>query len=165
MAKVFNVGGTGSKKDLVTVIGSGEITLPDDIGQGPYEFEFTYEDSILEIDDTPTKGSTNPVSSNGVYNAINALPKGGVTSFNGRSGAVSPQSGDYTAAQVGAYTKAEVNSIQNSLIAEVNSVQSSLTAEDQKIRSDMSKLIVQMTQAQYNALSTKEAGTLYVIVG
>lgn len=154
MAKVFNVGGTGSKKDIVTVAGSGEITLPDDIGQGPYEFEFTDEDSILEIDETPTAGSGNPVSSGGVYNAINALPKGGVTSFNGRSGAVSPQAGDYTAAQVGSYTKAEVNSIQNSLIA-----------EDQKIRSDMSKLIVQMTQAQYNALSTKEAGTLYVIVG
>lgn len=31
-----------------------------------------------------------------------AAPNVGVTSFNGRSGAVSPQSGDYTAAQVGA---------------------------------------------------------------
>ncbi|MBE6070213.1 MAG: hypothetical protein E7211_21355 [Clostridium lundense] len=32
---------------------------------------------------------------------------GGVMSFNGRNGTVTPQSGDYTAAQVGAYSKAE----------------------------------------------------------
>lgn len=41
---------------------------------------------------------------------------GGVTSFNGRSGAVMPQAGDYTAADIGAATIDQVNTaIQNSL--------------------------------------------------
>lgn len=36
-----------------------------------------------------------------VQNAIDAIPTGGVTSFNSRTGAVLPQSGDYTKADVG----------------------------------------------------------------
>lgn len=34
--------------------------------------------------------------------AIGSIPSGGVSSFNGRTGDVTPQSGDYTAAMVGA---------------------------------------------------------------
>ena len=36
---------------------------------------------------------------------------GGVTTFNGRTGSVMPEKGDYTAAQIGAYTKEEVSSL------------------------------------------------------
>lgn len=78
-------------------------------------------------DDTPTEGSINAVKSGGVYSALagkqdlligtagqvvgfddegnaiaQAAPETGVTSFNGRSGLVIPQTGDYTAAMVGA---------------------------------------------------------------
>lgn len=85
--------------------------------------------SNMEIttDTTPTQGSTNPVQSGGVYTALSkkqdnitgqqgqvvgfdaegkpvaqAAPDTGVTSFNGRKGAVSPQARDYTADMVGA---------------------------------------------------------------
>ena len=78
-------------------------------------------------DNTPTEGSINVVKSGGVYSALagkqdlligtagqvvgfddegnaiaQAAPETGVTSFNGRSGLVIPQTGDYTAAMVGA---------------------------------------------------------------
>lgn len=91
-----------------------------------------YVDSAIEgveitTDASPTQGSTNPVQSGGVYTALqdkqekltgqagqvvgfdadgNAVaqpaPDTGVTTFNGRTGAVTPQSGDYTAGMVGA---------------------------------------------------------------
>lgn len=81
----------------------------------------------ITTDETPTQGSTNPVQSGGVYTSLegkqdtltgqqgqvvgfdeqgNAVaqdaPDTGVTTFNGRTGAVSPQNGDYTAEMVGA---------------------------------------------------------------
>lgn len=57
----------------------------------------------------------------------------GVTKFNGRSGAVLPQSGDYTAAMVGAIPASQVQAIQA------------------------------LTQTEYDALDSKNAGTLYLI--
>lgn len=57
----------------------------------------------------------------------------GVTSFKGRSGAVVPQLGDYTAEMVGAIPAGSVAAIQA------------------------------VTQAQYDALTTKDAATLYLI--
>lgn len=57
----------------------------------------------------------------------------GVSRFNGRQGAVLPQSGDYTAAMVGAIPASQVQAIQA------------------------------LTQAEYDALSAKNAGTLYLI--
>ncbi len=59
----------------------------------------------------------------------------GVTSFKGRSGAVLPQSGDYTAAMVGAIPTGTVAAIQ------------------------------ELTQAEYDALATKDPSTLYLIEG
>lgn len=59
----------------------------------------------------------------------------GVSSFKGRTGAVVPQSGDYTAAMVGAVPTGAVTEIQS------------------------------VTQAQYDALPTKGATTLYLIQG
>lgn len=57
----------------------------------------------------------------------------GVSSFNGRTGAVFPASGDYTAAMVGAIPTGAVAAIQ------------------------------ELTQAEYDALTTKSATTLYLI--
>lgn len=57
----------------------------------------------------------------------------GVTRFNGRQGAVLPQSGDYTAAMVGAIPASQVQAVQA------------------------------LTQAEYDALGTKSASTLYLI--
>ena len=57
----------------------------------------------------------------------------GVTKFNGRSGAVLPQSGDYTAAMVGAIPASQVQAVQA------------------------------LTQTEYDALGTKSASTLYLI--
>lgn len=81
----------------------------------------------LTIDPAPVQGSGNPVASGGVYDALegkqnkltgtpgqvvgfnsdgNAVaqeaPDTGVTAFHGRTGAVQPMSGDYTAEMVGA---------------------------------------------------------------
>ena len=57
----------------------------------------------------------------------------GVTRFNGRQGAVLPQSGDYTAAMMGAIPASQVQAVQA------------------------------LTQAEYDALGTKSASTLYLI--
>ena len=50
---------------------------------------------------------TMPATKGYVDTAVSEAKDGGVTSFKGRTGAVTPQSGDYTAAQVGAYTQAQ----------------------------------------------------------
>ena len=54
-------------------------------------------------------------------------------SFNGRTGAVTPQTGDYTAAQVGAIPAGDIQAVRV------------------------------LTQAEYDALSSKNASTLYLI--
>lgn len=59
----------------------------------------------------------------------------GVASFKGRTGMVTPQAGDYTAAMVGAVPAAAVKAIQS------------------------------LTRAEYDALAVKDAATLYLIEG
>lgn len=53
---------------------------------------------------------------------------GGVTSFNGRSGAVAPQKGDYTAAMVGADAQGAAQTVQNNLNAHVQNTTIHITA-------------------------------------
>lgn len=53
----------------------------------------------LTFDNTPTAGSLNPVTSDGIYHAIDNVDVG-VTSFNGRDGAVAPAASDYNAGQI-----------------------------------------------------------------
>ena len=60
-------------------------------------------------------------------------PERGVTSFKGRSGAVTPQSGDYTAVQVGAVPAGDIQAVRV------------------------------LTQAEYDALGVKSPSTLYLI--
>jgi len=75
------------------------------------------------------KGDTGPQGPPGPAGSSTA----GVESFNGRSGAVSPQSGDYTAAMVGAIPASSVTTMQV------------------------------LTQTEYDALTSKGATTLYLI--
>lgn len=60
-------------------------------------------------------------------------PERGVTSFKGRTGAVTPQSGDYTAAQVGAIPAGDIQAVRV------------------------------LTQTEYDALGVKSPSTLYLI--
>lgn len=73
----------------------------------------------------------------------------GVSSFNGRAGAVTPQTGDYTADQVGARpntwtpTASEVGAVPSGDVTTISA----------------------MTQEQYDALPTKDSTKLYLITG
>ena len=72
---------------------------------------------------------------------------GGVTSFNGRTGAVVPAEGDYTAAMVGARP--------NDWTPSASAVGA--------IPSGAVTAILAMTEAQFEALTTKSPTTLYLI--
>lgn len=71
----------------------------------------------------------------------------GVSSFNGRTGAVVPAAGDYTAAQVGARPDTWMPTA-----TEIGAIASSDAA-----------LLVKMTQEQFDALTTRSPTTLYAI--
>lgn len=87
------------------------------------------EDFAVEWTDVPKS-----ITIDDVNTAIaEAVPDIIVESYNGRSGAVVPQSGDYTAEMVGA--------IANTNVSE----------------------ITVLTEAEYDALTTKDATTLYLI--
>lgn len=70
----------------------------------------------------------------------------GVTSFNGRTGAVLPQSGDYTANDVGTFTSSKISQMMNG-----------------KVSSTDAQTITVLTQTEYDTLDTKNPGTLYLI--
>jgi len=72
---------------------------------------------------------------------------GGVSSFRGRTGAVIPQSGDYTAAMVGARPSDWVPT----------------AADTGAIPADFVQKIQVLTQAEYDALTEKVSTVLYVI--
>ncbi len=55
-----------------------------------------------------------------VYVELSAGAGGGVTTFNGRTGAVTPQVGDYTAAMVGAPTTTDVGDTNTDFVATFN---------------------------------------------
>lgn len=53
----------------------------------------------------------------------------GVATFNGRSGDVIPQTGDYTAEMVGAATMAQVNTTINNTVGNINSILDAINGE------------------------------------
>lgn len=85
----------------------------------------------------------------------------GVSSFNGRTGAVTSKSGDYTADQVGARastwmpTAADVGARPDTWMPTASDVGAIPSGSVMKIQS--------VTQEQYDALTTKDATTLYLI--
>lgn len=84
----------------------------------------------------------------------------GVTSFNGRTGAVTPQSGDYTAAQVGARPDTWTPTAADIGAATPADVSAAVSG---KVSSTSVSTILAVTQTEYDALSTKDATTLYLI--
>lgn len=100
---------------------------PDDWTPTPAEIGAATAASVAGKQDklTGTQGQVVGFDANG--NAIaQAAPSGGVTSFNGRTGAVTPQSGDYSVSQVtGAAPK--VGPIFTGTIAHANNVQAGAT--------------------------------------
>lgn len=73
----------------------------------------------------------------------------GVASFNGRTGIVTPQTGDYTAAMVGARPSTWTPTVE-----EVGAIPAAAVTAIQSL-----------TQAEYDALAVKNATTLYLIEG
>lgn len=101
------------------------------------QIESTWQDCMItnNIVDTPVvdNGTNNIVRLNSDDAGGGGGGTAGVSSFKGRSGAVMPRDGDYTAAMVGAIPTGTVAAIQ------------------------------ELTQAEYDALTTKSATTLYLI--
>jgi len=93
------------------------------------------------------EGSGNIVRFNSDDTGSGGSGGAGVSSFNGRSGAVTPRSGDYTADMVGARantwtpTAADVGAIPTGAVSNIQT----------------------LTQAEYDALAVKDPTTLYLI--
>lgn len=62
--------------------------------------------------------------------AAQGVAGGGVSSFNGRSGAVAPQTGDYTAAMVGADAQGAAQTVQGNLNTHAQNTTVHITAEE-----------------------------------
>lgn len=62
--------------------------------------------------------------------AAQGVAGGGVSSFNGRSGAVAPQTGDYTAAMVGADAQGAAQTVQNNLNTHAENTVKHITAAE-----------------------------------
>lgn len=113
------MGDVPAPDDLVTVPGSGAINLPDTLGPGPYTIEFTDEDDPpLKAADVEYSGAESGLNAVNVQNAVDALsekiPTSFVESFKGRTGAIVPTKGDYTAFMVGAVSEeAYLNYVNN----------------------------------------------------
>lgn len=89
-------------------------------------------------------------------------PAGGVESFKGRTGAVVPQAGDYTAGMVGALSAdTEIPNVPSwALQAEKPTY---TAAEVGAVPAGDVHTIVFVTQAEYDALTAKTTTTLYLI--
>lgn len=103
------------------------------------QIESTWQDCMItnNVVDAPVvdNGTNNIVRFNSDDAGGGGGGTAGVSSFKGRSGAVVPQSGDYTAAMVGAVSSGNVAAVQA------------------------------VTQAEYDALTQKDPATLYLIQG
>ena len=84
----------------------------------------------------------------------------GVTSFNGRDGAVTPQAGDYTAEMVGARPDTWMPTAADVGAATPDNVASSVSG---KVSSADVSTVLAVTEEEYNALTEKDAATLYLI--
>lgn len=108
--------------DLVTVLGSGSIDMPETLGPGPYIIEFTDEDdppiSGAEVTYTNTTSGLTATNAQAAIDELSAKIASSVKTFNGRTGAVVPKYGDYTAQMVGAPSTTTFNALD----AKVNSL-------------------------------------------
>lgn len=93
--------------DAVTVPGGGTMQMGESLGNGPYTIEVTEdgEGGGLSAEQVGYSNTGSGLDATNVQEAIDELAgrgSSGVITFNGRSGAVVPQEGDYTANMVGA---------------------------------------------------------------
>ncbi len=93
--------------DAVTVSGGGTMQMGESLGDGPYTIEVTEdgEGGDLSAEYVGYSNTGSGLEATNVQGAIDELAgrgSSGVITFNGRSGAVVPQEGDYTANMVGA---------------------------------------------------------------
>lgn len=108
----------GMITNAVACDGGARIIVPEGAGTPPYEFEFTDEGTV------PAGGAAGQVlkkKTDADYDIEwgdggGGTSSSGVESFNGRTGAVTPQTGDYTAEMVGAVTNTEVTQKLNEKI-------------------------------------------------
>ena len=77
-----------------------------DIGYSAQQLQDAVANQVPRINSTTKHWEVWSIENNAWIDTGVVAQGGGVTSFNGRTGAVTPQSGDYTAAMVGASAKA-----------------------------------------------------------
>lgn len=92
----------GKINDAVTVSGGGTMQMGESLGEGPYTIEVTEdgEGGDLSAEQVGYSNTGSGLEATNVQGAIDELAgrgSSGVITFNGRSGAVVPQEGDYTA--------------------------------------------------------------------
>lgn len=121
--------------DVTEISGGHRVTITD--ADGPQSFD------VMDGQDGTGGGGT-----------------AGVSSFNGRDGAVTPQAGDYTAAMVGARPDTWMPTAADVGAATPEDV---VSAVNGKVSSSGVSTIQSMTQEEYDALTTKGATTLYLI--
>ena len=91
----------------LSIPGSGTMQMGESLGNGPYTIEVTEdgEGGGLSAEQVGYSNTGSGLEATNVQEAIDELAgrgSSGVITFNGRSGAVVPQEGDYTANMVGA---------------------------------------------------------------
>lgn len=94
---------------------------------------------------------------------------GGVSSFNGRAGAVTPQTGDYTAAMVGADTEGSASTVQGNLDTHTADTEVHITPTEKSNWDDKSKkaraFSVTLYAASWSNNSQTVSNTEFVISG
>lgn len=94
---------------------------------------------VLTFDETPTASSGNPVTSAGIRAYVDAAVAGkdvGVSTFNGRTGAVVPAAGDYTCEMVGADPAGSAAVVQSGLDTHVADDVSHITELERTVWSE-----------------------------
>ena len=94
---------------------------------------------------------------------------GGVSSFNGRSGAVAPQTGDYTAAMVGADAQGAAQTVQDNLNTHAENTVMHITAAERTAWNGKSgkadSFTVTLTAAGWSADTQTVSNSRFIVSG
>ena len=156
--------------DIYIVSGNSDIKLQDYIGGGG-------SITVDQVIDDTTSASTNPVSTSAVYSAMTDNELVWANAYVVLSGAISSHTVD-TSIHLASGDRAKLNSITGtfgtmayenassySSATEVNTALGDLNTNKADKTSDLDGLkLKKITQAAYDALTTKDPNTLYVIV-
>lgn len=149
-----DISGKANSADLATVATSGSYddltnkpTIPDTSGlatKTELQQGLGTKQDTLTFDNTPTAGSNNPVKSSGIKTYVDG--KATIT------GITTSQDGTFTITQ----------SDGNSFTVDLNHTHPQYLTEHQSL-SGYAKFVLCQDEAEYNALSTKDSSTLYLI--